>query len=133
MSEQWSEWYEWNGGKCPVPNDAEVHVVFRCGIEKIRLANELRWSHNVGAYFYFHGDIIRYRVKLPQKAVVDKLAIMETALRVISMMDKDAREKLEECAELLRGIVVQYGDLGRIAATLVLSELVDEDNAKDQS
>lgn len=51
----------------------------------------------------------------------------------ISMMDKDAREKLEECAELLRGTMVQYGDLGRIAATLVLSELVDEDNAKDQS
>lgn len=68
-----SEWIEWNGGKCPVPDDANVSVKFRKEVDSfisddgyystaVR-ADGLDWEHGTlftdpdGEY-----DIVAYRV-----------------------------------------------------------------------
>lgn len=52
-------WTAWNGGECPIPNDARVIVKFRGGDEDVAsfVAGELRWGHRG-----IIGDILAYRV-----------------------------------------------------------------------
>ena len=54
-----SSWIPWNGGACPVPLDAAVHVRYRCGLEDDEndSAYIFRWLHNGNDY-----DIIAYKV-----------------------------------------------------------------------
>jgi hypothetical protein len=52
-------WHFWNGGRCPVADDAAVVVRCRYGPGKIARAADLRWSHD--QYLaYGADDIIAY-------------------------------------------------------------------------
>jgi hypothetical protein len=54
-----SAWRPWNGGRCPVDDDAIVTVCGRYGSQKTARAADLRWSHD--QYFeYGVDDIIAY-------------------------------------------------------------------------
>src|SRR5690554_420381 len=51
-------WIPWNGGECPLPDDARIKVMTRNGVEHrlpIHAGNQ-RWGHGGGQY-----DIIAYR------------------------------------------------------------------------
>lgn len=59
-NEQWSEWLEWSGGECQVPDGSDCQVRFRCGEEDGDGSPELwDWSHSGHA-----ADIIAYRYRL---------------------------------------------------------------------
>ena len=54
-----SDWSEWNGGECPVPNDTEVIIAVRYGTGSTTpcRAGDYRWNHKG-----YPGDIIAYKV-----------------------------------------------------------------------
>ena len=54
-------WIPWEGGECPLPDDARIKVMTRNGVEHrlpIHAGNQ-RWGHGGGQY-----DIIAYRLIL---------------------------------------------------------------------
>jgi hypothetical protein len=69
MSE--GNWIKWEGGKCPVPADAQVAVRLRgCGDrDDITLrAGDLVWAHRTHGAFPGRGDILAYRLATPADA-----------------------------------------------------------------
>lgn len=54
-----TDWIEWNGGECPVPEDTLVRVRFRSGNEDDCPADILWWGRTSGNLGH---DIIAYRI-----------------------------------------------------------------------
>lgn len=65
-----NEWVEWNGGECPISNDAVIKVQFRCDTRAYAersvaerafspQGNGFRWEHGTGDSSY---DIVAYKV-----------------------------------------------------------------------
>lgn len=54
-------WYPWNGGRCPVADDATVAVRCRYGPQKIARAIHLQWAHDQYVD-YGADDIIAYAI-----------------------------------------------------------------------
>lgn len=57
-TDDWIEWIEWRGGKCPVK--AEVQIRYRDGKTSIRWAPGCMWAHTGGSNA--ENDIVAYRV-----------------------------------------------------------------------
>ena len=63
-NKQWSEWIEWNGGECPLPDGAAHEVQFRDGGRSEHSIPEIRfWQHDGDGC-----DIVAYRYQLPDYA-----------------------------------------------------------------
>jgi len=52
-----NDWIEWNGGKCPVDENAIVKYRLRCGSTDTATANDILWDHFDAPY-----DVIAYRL-----------------------------------------------------------------------
>ncbi|MEG3168414.1 hypothetical protein U1737_09460 [Sphingomonas sp. LB3N6] len=73
-------WHPWNGGRCPVADDAAVAVRCRYGPRKFARAGDLRWSHD--QYLaYGAEDIVAYALvdESPAPAAVGPLRSPEPA------------------------------------------------------
>jgi hypothetical protein len=78
-----SEWIEWHGGECPVPDGTLVHVRYRDGEESVILRANIHDDENerdAGYAFWrndgYSNDIVAYRIihQKPCKSVSESLS-----------------------------------------------------------
>lgn len=94
-------WIEWRGIGIPVESDVPLEYEHRDGQRNVSMAGRLDWEH-----FNFDGDIVRYRVLVPQVQRDELLAALEAGrklIELISPFEGDVTRQMDKAIANVKG------------------------------